>query len=578
MKASMRLVIVCLGGQLAAASAARGEFERSAPALRQPARHSFEANPLATLHVATNGSDEAGTGSLARPYRTVGRAAQEAAPGTDIRIHPGTYAGDVNLYGLAGNATNPIWIRAATATNRPVFEGGSQGFYLSRARHVALQDLIVAGSSANGINCDDGGDYTDENASGFLALGNLEVRDVGGGGNQDGIKLSGIRDFHVYGVEVFRCGGNGAGSGIDMVGCHRGIIEGSRFHELTANAIQAKGGTSDVEIRQNWISDAGHRGVNVGGSTDFEFFRPPLGTNEPNAEARNVRLYANVIVGCTAAVAFVGAVDCAAANNTIVEPTRWAFRILQETTTSGGIEFAPCGVGEFDNNVVYYSHAQLASYANVGPGTDSATFRVRNNLWFAHDQPTAAAHDLPGTAEGNLHGADPLFADASGGDYRIGSESPAAGAGLAFAGARADYDGLPYYSVPSIGAFEVHGDSDGDGLPDAWEMQTFESLAHEGTADPDEDGHSTWREYVAGTHPNRADSVPPRLRMALGATEALSVAPSATGRYYRIERSAQLGPGDWQTVGTQAGGTGGELVFPVDGEGGGYFRHVVGIP
>ena len=567
MKAAARIGFACLSCQLTVALA--GPF---------PSPFPFAAHPLATLHVATNGSDATGTGSLAQPFGTVGRAAQMAAPGTDIRIHPGIYAGDVNLYGLAGNATNPIWIRAATATDRPVFQGGSQGIFLSRGRYVVLQDFDVRGTTANGINCDDGGDFADETAAGFLVLSNLRVSDVGGGGNQDGIKLSGIRDFHVYGVEVSRCGGNGAGSGIDMVGCHRGIIQGSRFHDLSANAIQAKGGTSDVEIRQNWISNAGQRGVNVGGSTDFRFFRPPLGTNEPNAEARNVRLYANVIVGCTSAVAFVGAVGCAAANNTIVDPARWAFRILQETTTDGAVVFAPCGGGEFDNNVVYYRQAQLATYANVGPDTDSGSFTVRNNLWFAHDEPLAAPHALPGTAEGNLFGWDPAFADAIGGDYRIGPGSPAAGGGRTIAGERLDYDGLPFYSPPSIGAFEVHGDSDGDGLPDLWEMQMFATLARDGATDPDGDDHSTWREYVAGTHPNHAESIPPRLKVAAGGTGALSIAPTATGRLYRIERSGQLAPGDWQAVGTPESGTGGELLFTIDGAGGGYYRHAVRLP
>ena len=63
-----------------------------------------------------------------------------------------------------------------------------------------------------------------------------------------------------------------------------------------------------------------------------EFFRPPLSTTGANFEARNIRVVANVFVGGTVPIAFVGCVDCLAANNTIVDPENWILRILQETT------------------------------------------------------------------------------------------------------------------------------------------------------------------------------------------------------------------------------------------------------
>lgn len=50
-------------------------------------------------------------------------------------------------------------------------------------------------------------------------------------------------------------------------------------------------------------------------------------------------------------------------------------------------------------------------------------------------------------------------------------------------------------------------DSDGDGLPDWWEMAKFGSLGQNGSADPDGDGMSNLAEYLAGTDPNSALSV-----------------------------------------------------------------------
>ena len=48
--------------------------------------------PTGEIHVATTGSDTTGSGSPGNPYATVGRAVQDAVPGSAIRIHAGTYA------------------------------------------------------------------------------------------------------------------------------------------------------------------------------------------------------------------------------------------------------------------------------------------------------------------------------------------------------------------------------------------------------------------------------------------------------------------------------------------------------
>lgn len=69
--------------------------------------------PTAEIHVATDGSDGGGCGSMESPCATIEGAAAQAAPVTAIRVHAGTYAGGMNLAGLAGSEGAPIWIGGA---------------------------------------------------------------------------------------------------------------------------------------------------------------------------------------------------------------------------------------------------------------------------------------------------------------------------------------------------------------------------------------------------------------------------------------------------------------------------------
>jgi len=424
--------------------------------------------PAAELHVAPDGSDATGDGSPGAPYATIAYAASKATPGTAVIVHAGTYAGGGFVSGLAGQADAPIWIGGAVGETRPVIAGGSEGLHFIRARYVVIHDLEVRDAANNGINCDDGGDCADPLASHHLIFRNLYIHDIGGSGNQDGLKLSGINHYFVLDCEITACGGSGSGSGIDHVGCHHGLIARCYLHDLSANAVQCKGGSEDLEIRWCVLHEAGQRAVNLGGSTGFQYFRPPLSTTEPNVEARDIRVVANVIEGTWASVAFVGCVDSVVADNTIVDPHNWIIRILQETTSSGGYEFLPCGDNRFENNLVYFDRGDLSTYVNIGSDTAPETFSFSNDLWYAHDNPGASKPTLPVEETDGIYGQDPLLADPAAGDYRITEDSPAYEAGLAPALAEGDLAGTCYRTPPSIGAYEARwpGDLDGDGAID----------------------------------------------------------------------------------------------------------------
>lgn len=404
--------------------------------------------PDRIVHVATDGNDEGGDGSAARPFRTIGRAAREAGPGVALRIHAGTYAGGVALEDVGGAPGAPLWIGGAPGEARPVLEGGTEGLHLTRPRHLVVHDLEIRGSAANGLNADDGGARAAEVAH-DLVFRDLHIHDIGGDGNQDCLKLSGLRRVLVEGGAFARCGGGGAGSGVDMVGVHQALVARADFREISGNALQVKGGSRDVELRWSRLRDAGARAVNMGGSTGFAYFRPPLLPGEESAEARDVRVLANLIEGSDTPFAFVGCVDCLAAHNTVLRPRRWLLRILQETTSRDGYVFAPARDGRVVNNLFVFRRDELRSDVNVGPDTAPETFAFRHNLFYAEDAPGASAPTLPGSASGSVLGLDPALGE----EGRPAADSPALAAGLPGGWVQGDRDGRCWADPPAIGAY-----------------------------------------------------------------------------------------------------------------------------
>jgi hypothetical protein len=423
-----------------------------------PALFDDGIQPAQVLHVDPAAAP-GGNGSQGAPFRTVEEAAGAATPGTAIRLAPGNHATGQFVSELRGTASAPIWIGGEPGQALPVFDGGSQAMQLQRAAFVVVHDLEIRNATANGINIDDGGDFANDTAAHHIALARVFVHDVGTGGNNDCIKVSGINDLFVYDSRIERCGAGG--SGIDHVGCHRSIVARNTFDGVMGNAVQAKGGSTDVDIRQNRIRISGPRAINLGGSTDLNLFRPPLSTAGPNAEARRVRAYANVITGLNAQAtpfAFVGCVDCLAANNLARGPMRQATRILQETPSTGtGFTFEQSRNGRVIANSFVFEAATLSTACNVGADTDAASFVFANNLWHATDSPGQSTPDLPVTESGSVigmgsgYGGIPDDPRAPLGQTCIGTTTPEANAGVDVAEVTGTIEGQCLMGMRSIG-------------------------------------------------------------------------------------------------------------------------------
>ncbi len=394
----------------------------------------------ATLHVGAG-----------QTYPALPAAIATVQAGDTIEIHNGSYPGGLFFANLKGAAAQWITIRGA-AGETVIFEGGSNAIQLTDPAYLHFKNLTFQHQTGNGFNTDDGGSYA--TPAHHIIFENCIFRDMAASGNNDLLKLSGLDDF-----EIRQCtflNGAGGGSGVDMVGCHRGVIRGNIFENMGSNAIQAKGGTEHIRIEGNFFKNCGQRTLNLGGSTGLQFFRP----DTAHFEAANLQVYANLIVGSVAAVAYVGSVNVEVVNNTIYLPERWVLRILQETVDPD--RFLACGDNFFENNIVVRD-AGLSTETNIGPNTRPETFAFSNNLWFHTGNPNWNGPSIPAPETNGIINQNPQLPDPANGNCQIPPGSPAVGAGLDVPAPVRDFYGQLYAMARSIGAAEgmpvsgVHG-------------------------------------------------------------------------------------------------------------------------
>lgn len=381
-----------------------------------------------------------GTG---QPYADLNTAGKAAVPGDTILVHNGTYTGDQYLHQLQGTPAHWIYIIAENK-DAVIFNGGATAWKGTDIAYLHIEGFIFTGQTANGVNIDDGGSYA--SPAHHIFFKNCIFRNIKATGNNDLLKLSGVD--HLTMEECSFLNGSPNGSGIDMVGCHKSLISKCRFENMGANAVQMKGGSSDIRIEACVFKNAGSRAINLGGSTGLAFFRPANAT----WEAADLKIYSNVFIGSEVPVAFVGCIRSEVINNTIYKPGRWVIRILQENRDT--IRFIKCRNNIFRNNIICIDE-QVRTACSIGAGTAPETFEFSNNLWFHANNSTWPGPQLPVQEKDGLTGKDPVFKNVVKEDFSITVNSPAAGAGLFIQQPEKDYAGKTFLPKRAIGAFEI---------------------------------------------------------------------------------------------------------------------------
>ncbi|MBX3044327.1 MAG: T9SS type A sorting domain-containing protein [Candidatus Kapabacteria bacterium] len=378
-----------------------------------------------------------------KEYATIRLAALQAEAGDTIFVYGGVHQGGMLISKLQGTADLRIFIIGQPDTE-VIIRGGGNSIQFSDAKYVEIQGLIIENQTSNGMNIDDGGDYS--TPAEFITISDCIFRDISATGNNDLLKMSGVDNFIIKSC-IFENGSAG-GSGVDMVGCHNGKIQNCIFKNMGSNAIQAKGGTQYIEIYANYFENCGQRTLNLGGSTGLQYFRPI----DAKFEAADLQVYSNIFIGSLAPIAYVGSVRVDVINNTIINPERWVIRILQETVDES--RFEKCGNNRFENNIIYFGN--ISTETNVGTNTAPETFTFRNNYWYNHQNPNWQGPNLPATEINQVVGLDPFFENFTNNDFRLKAASSARSY-ITYTGMPIqDYSGNNYLQPRSAGAFEFN--------------------------------------------------------------------------------------------------------------------------
>jgi hypothetical protein len=393
-----------------------------------------------TLYVDQSGSDSTGTGTQAKPWRTIGKAVSQVVAGDLVLIGAGTYAESITIEEKHGAATNPIIFRA---DGNVVIDGTASSrdaVFVTYSSYVVIEGWTVQNAPRAGLRID---------ASHHVTVRNSTFANNGRWGlftdfSDDLV----IEHNHAYGSQLEH-GIYHSNSG-DRPVIRGNVIHGNYAAGLHMNADASMGGDGIISgalVEGNVIYDNGTGGgaaINMDGITD--------------SIIRNNLLYNNRASGI--AVYQIDGAVCSRnnqyLNNTIVMPNngRWAVTVMG----------ANCTGNKFFNNILYNAHSfrgaiTTAAWPIAGFESDYNVVIGRFSNNDGNSTMTLAQWQALGNdAHSKVSTPSELFV-APGSDFHLKSGSPAIDAGRSLANVSIDLDGnpRPRGNAYDVGAYESGG-------------------------------------------------------------------------------------------------------------------------
>ncbi len=388
----------------------------------------FAAPSARIVHVAVDGSDS-GDGSINAPYASVQKAIKEICDwhpenwsnGDTIFVHEGTYSnepagGGYPVYGKYGTY---VYIMGVPGEAKPVFNNDDTAGFTSVTsgntppHNFALKRLIYQKASLGAHNLNisawEVGDYPGPIDEGYVhnvIVDSCEFHNERE--NAEMIKMAGVDSFVIS--NCYFSASNEHVIGIAGVGCHVGEIYNNTIDSCLQGGIQFKGGSSAIVIRNNIVNMCAFTGINMGGDTGSDYFRPPLVAMEtPHYEAKEIDCYSNVVIDCPVPFSFNTSRDCRFYNNMVI--TTDSTRTSEGLYASVGVVWVrhtsnavpgPSRDNIIANNIFYYNEVR-SGYKNIffqypenSGGDDdlyASSFKFYNNLWYCFENPSESWKD-----------------------------------------------------------------------------------------------------------------------------------------------------------------------------------------
>ena len=285
--------------------------------------------------VSTEGHDDSGDGTVARPFRTLGRALNPSSGAQDgdtvmLRGIPGANVYEECAARLRFRLTLRSYPGEAAHIRCPLKVEDSVLVLDREASGSTISDLELSGSAYYAVKFNTDWSPGEEGANrgtSNVVLENLRIHDTG----RDGIKITPKCDhITIRRSEIWNTGaGYPPGTpqakknadGIDNVNGSNMIVEDNYIHDIATTGLYFKGGAKDVLVQRNRIERTGSGGIRVGFDTDEDAFDTKVNPGFYESIGAVVR---NNYVSDTpyAGIALYGAKDATIVNNTIVDAAK----------------------------------------------------------------------------------------------------------------------------------------------------------------------------------------------------------------------------------------------------------------
>jgi parallel beta-helix repeat protein len=383
---------------------------------------SVTAARAATVYVVDTTSascSDAGSGTPAQPFCTIGAAASKAIAGDTVLVSAGSYTGTSVNPANSGTAGSPITF---TANAGVTINGGAHAFAISSRNNIVINGFTVSGTTSYGISVTGGSNIVVSKNT--VSLAGQPVS----GFAATGIYLNGVAGGTVAGNITH----DNSAHGIDLAGTTTGVtVRGNTSYHNAYQYQRNANGIADTapgnSIIGNVTYDNEDSGINVYPGAPNTLVSDNVAYNNGDHGINVFNVVGGQIIGNTVYFNCTSGID--------VEGTSGSYdienNVAADNATGAIINPTPINPpGAYTNdcnrrtgNIGVYDSAPATTTANYnlvwqdGPGTEY--------WWAAAGYSTQAALNAASGQEAKGTFANPKFANVATWDLRLTAGSPA---------------------------------------------------------------------------------------------------------------------------------------------------------